>query len=119
MEIEIFEACPEIPDPKSKIPNKGVSFGQILNTFGEKGKPQITPITQIFLFFLCATSCNFVANIFIGVVYLPEGRLPIIPFFQYSIIPANCERSELSSNSLHLRVPSRVFAVYFHGYEEG
>ena len=31
-------------------------------------------------------------------VYLPEGRQPIIPLFQYSIIPVNCERSELSSN---------------------
>jgi hypothetical protein len=30
-------------------------------------------------------------------VYLPEGRHPIIPFFQHSIIPINCERSELSS----------------------
>ncbi len=29
--------------------------------------------------------------------YLPEGRHPIIPFFQHSIIPINCERSELSS----------------------
>jgi hypothetical protein len=27
-------------------------------------------------------------------VYLPEGRHPIIPFFQHSIIPINCERSE-------------------------
>jgi hypothetical protein len=27
-------------------------------------------------------------------VYLPEGRHPIIPFFHYSIIPINCERSE-------------------------
>jgi hypothetical protein len=30
-------------------------------------------------------------------VYLPEGRHPIIPFFQHSIIPISCERSELSS----------------------
>ncbi len=33
-------ACPgnskfQIPNPKSQIPNKGVSFGQILNAFGE------------------------------------------------------------------------------------
>ena len=27
-------------------------------------------------------------------VYLPEGRHPIIPFFQHSIIPTSCERSE-------------------------
>jgi hypothetical protein len=31
-------------------------------------------------------------------VYLPEGRHPIIPFFQHSIIPIKCERSELSSD---------------------
>jgi hypothetical protein len=30
-------------------------------------------------------------------VYLPEGRHPIIPIFQHSTIPINCERSELSS----------------------
>jgi hypothetical protein len=35
-------------------------------------------------------------------VYLPEGRHPIIPFFQHSIIPISCERSELSSKFLSL-----------------
>jgi hypothetical protein len=39
-------------------------------------------------------------------VYLPEGRHPIIPFFQHSIIPINCERSEpkfyFSSDNRHL-----------------
>jgi hypothetical protein len=27
-------------------------------------------------------------------IYLPEGHHPIIPFFQHSIIPISCERSE-------------------------
>jgi len=35
--------------------------------------------------------------LFAAGVYLPEGHQPIIPLFQYSIIPVNCERSELSS----------------------
>jgi hypothetical protein len=29
--------------------------------------------------------------------HVSQGRHPIIPFFQHSIIPINCERSELSS----------------------
>jgi hypothetical protein len=33
-------------------------------------------------------------------VYLPEGRHPIIPFFQHSIIPINCERSEPESYNM-------------------
>jgi len=31
----------------------------------KKMKPQITQITQIFLFFLCVLSCNFVADFLI------------------------------------------------------
>jgi len=30
----------------------------------KKKKPQITQITQIFLFFLCVPLCNFVAKLF-------------------------------------------------------
>jgi hypothetical protein len=30
--------------------------------------------------------------------HVSQGHHPIIPFFQHSIIPINCERSELSSN---------------------
>jgi hypothetical protein len=37
---------------------------------------------------------QFFLNLFAAGVYLPEGRHPIIPFFQHSIIPINCERSE-------------------------
>jgi len=52
-------------------------------------------------------------------VYLPEGRHPIIPSFQHSIIPINCERSEpkflfisdLSSHSPNMPEPKRTKLV--------
>jgi hypothetical protein len=53
-------------------------------------------------------------------VYLPEGRLPIIPIFQYSIIPVVSE-ANLCSNSNRVQQPHElraggnpVFPVFSH-----
>jgi hypothetical protein len=42
-------------------------------------------------------------------VYLPEGRLPIIPIFQYSIIPVVSE-ANLCSNSNGVQQPHELGA---------
>ena len=51
-----------------------VSYGQILNAFGEKKK---SPFRFVDSF-----------DLFAAGVYWPEGRHPILPFFQHSIIPS-------------------------------
>ena len=51
------------------VPVKPVFPGEYFKM--KKGKPQITQITQIFLFLLRAPSCNFVANFL--VIFMVAG----------------------------------------------